>query len=96
MLWTRTSQGWFQILTWYVQRRGRSDFSIARSADSLWCACACIAEQTTGKMSTNELLKGLTALREKVDPSVLEQTLKGAPTQSALLVARCIFDASQA
>eukprot|EP01043_Picozoa_sp_COSAG02_P032946 COSAG02_NODE_2223_length_9455_cov_5.513675_3_plen_94_part_00 len=93
MLWTRTSQGWFQILTWYVQRRGRSDFSIARSADSLY---ACIAEQTTGKMSTNELLKGLTALREKVDPSVLEQTLKGAPTQSALLVARCIFDASQA
>ena len=47
-----------------------------------------IAEQTTGKMSTNELLKGLTALREKVDPSVLEKTLKGAPTQTAVLVAR--------
>ena len=42
--------------------------------------------QATGKMSTHELLKGLTALREKVDPSVLEQTLKGAitPTLRAL------------
>merc|ERR1719231_2046629 len=37
---------------------------------------------TTGKMSTNELLKGLTALREKVDPSVLEQTLKALDTDN--------------
>merc|ERR1711988_122115 len=37
---------------------------------------------TTGKMSTHELLKGLTALREKVDPSVLEQTLKALDTNN--------------
>merc|ERR1712146_45167 len=36
----------------------------------------------TGKMSTHELLKGLTALREKVDPSVLEQTLKALDTNN--------------
>ncbi len=34
-------------------------------------------KQATGEMSTHELLKGLTALRERVDPTVLEATLKG-------------------
>merc|ERR1712146_793149 len=36
----------------------------------------------TGKMSTHELLKGFTALREKVDPAVLEQTLKALDTNN--------------
>lgn len=59
-----------------------------------WCAQCCAVAvyvvaffrvvQATGKMSTHELLKGLTALREKVDPSVLEQTLIGTPAPRSL------------